>query len=140
VRDLGADIAALEAWGADAVVSLIEALEAPSLGVPDFMERMQGANFDWHHVPIADFGTPDPATWSAWSAARARLEEHLRGHGRVIVHCAAGIGRTGTLAARLLADLGIDPEAAIEQVRAVRPGAIETAEQAAFVRFGPRLL
>ena len=42
------------------------------------------------------------------------------------------------IAARLLVETGVDPEAAMERVRSVRPGAIETDEQEEWVRTGPR--
>ena len=40
----------------------------------------------------------------------------------VLVHCRGGLGRAGTIAARLLIELGVEPAKAIEDVRAVRPG------------------
>jgi hypothetical protein len=43
------------------------------------------------------------------------------------------LGRAGTIAARLLVELGMEPRKAIASVRAVRPGAIETSEQERFV-------
>ena len=51
----------------------------------------------------------------------------------VLVHCRGGLGRAGTIAARLLVELGMEPETAIASVRAVRPGAIETSDQEKFV-------
>jgi ADP-ribosyl-[dinitrogen reductase] hydrolase len=44
-----------------------------------------------------------------------------------------GLGRSGMIAARLLVELGEEPRAAIQRVRAVRRGAIETAAQEAYV-------
>ena len=44
-----------------------------------------------------------------------------------------GLGRSGTIAACVLAARGVEPGRAIELVRAARPGAIENAAQEAFV-------
>ena len=44
-----------------------------------------------------------------------------------------GLGRSGMIAARLLVELGEEPRAAIQRVRQVRPGAIETAAQEDYV-------
>jgi ADP-ribosyl-[dinitrogen reductase] hydrolase len=49
------------------------------------------------------------------------------------VHCRGGLGRAGTVAARLLAELGMAPADAISRVRAVRPGAIQTQAQREYV-------
>ena len=56
----------------------------------------------------------------------------LAGH-RVLVHCRGGLGRAGTVAARLLVELGVPAVEAIRRVRAARPGAIETIEQQQYV-------
>ncbi len=45
-----------------------------------------------------------------------------------------GLGRAGTVAARLLVELGAHPGDAMRRVRDVRPGAIETEEQEDHVR------
>jgi ADP-ribosyl-[dinitrogen reductase] hydrolase len=57
----------------------------------------------------------------------------LRRKLNVLVHCRGGLGRAGTIAARLLVELGMEPTKAIASVRGVRPGAIETSEQERFV-------
>ena len=57
----------------------------------------------------------------------------LREDRNILVHCRGGLGRAGTIAARLLIEIGIDPKIAISEVRAVRPGAIETVEQEKYV-------
>jgi ADP-ribosyl-[dinitrogen reductase] hydrolase len=67
-------------------------------------------------------------------AQRGVLRGALDRGDKVLVHCTAGLGRTGTLVARLLADSGIEPGTAIARVRAARPGTIETLAQAEFVR------
>ena len=57
-----------------------------------------------------------------------------RAGGHFVLHCWAGLGRTGTVAARLLVELGADPAAAIDLVRGSRPGAIQSLQQEVHVR------
>jgi len=52
----------------------------------------------------------------------------------VLIHCRGGLGRTGTLAARLLMEEGQDAQSAMRMVRDVRPHAIETATQEKYLR------
>ena len=52
----------------------------------------------------------------------------------MLVHCRGGLGRAGTIAARLLVELGERPDEAIRRVREVRPGAIEREFQEPHVR------
>jgi protein-tyrosine phosphatase len=47
----------------------------------------------------------------------------------VLVHCRGGVGRAGTVAARILVELGTPATEAVRQVRAARAGAIETRSQ-----------
>lgn len=138
-RNLQADLAAVEAWGADALVTLIEAKEFDKLSVPDFAREAARRRFRWHHVPVPDFGVPSDETLAAWAGAREHIADLLRRRGRIGLHCAAGLGRTGTFAAKILAEHGVPPAVAVAEVRRLRPGAIETAVQLAFVMDGPRL-
>jgi len=53
----------------------------------------------------------------------------LANSGRVLVHCKGGLGRAGTIAARLLVKSGVAAEQAISTVRVASPQAIENREQ-----------
>ena len=77
-------------------------------------------------APSSDFET-------RWVYAGARLRERLRAGERVLVHCRGGLGRAGSVAARMLVEFGAAPNEAIAQVRAARPRAIETREQERWV-------
>jgi len=92
----------------------------------------------WFHLPIVDVSTPDKYFEQAWDTAGETLRSLLQNGSNVLVHCRGGLGRAGTVAARLLIEVGMEPETAIAKVRKVRPGAIETSEQEQFVR-GVRL-
>jgi ADP-ribosyl-[dinitrogen reductase] hydrolase len=87
----------------------------------------------WFHLPIVDVSIPGKAFEAAWLRVGEQLRSMLSGGSNVVVHCRGGLGRAGTIAARLLVELGVAPETAIANVRRVRPGAIETRAQEQFV-------
>ncbi|MCA9371197.1 MAG: dual specificity protein phosphatase family protein, partial [Candidatus Peregrinibacteria bacterium] len=57
------------------------------------------------------------------------IQSELELQNKVIVHCAAGLGRTGTVAACVLIRNGYNADGAISMIRYCRPGAIESMEQ-----------
>ncbi|MBP8902453.1 MAG: ADP-ribosylglycohydrolase family protein, partial [Thiobacillaceae bacterium] len=128
-RDLPLDLGAIRAWGANALVTLLEGHEFDLLHVHRLGDMAEAASLEWHHLPIPDMGEPGWHYERRWIYSGARLRRLLRRGGRVVVHCRAGLGRAGTIAARLLVELGMPPAEAISQVRKARPGAIQTPEQ-----------
>jgi ADP-ribosyl-[dinitrogen reductase] hydrolase len=133
-RNLDADLDDIRNWGAQAVVTLIEEHEFDLLRVRDLPDGVTGRGMSWHHLPIRDVSTPNAMFEEQWETVGEELCRRLRGGERVLVHCRGGLGRAGTIAARLLVDLGMDPDEAIAAVRRVRPGAMEVPEQEAYVR------
>lgn len=67
-------------------------------------------------LTMADFGVSDDA--QAFQRQVLGLAERLRDGESLLLHCAWGIGRTGTVAACLLKALGLDTESALAAVRA----------------------
>ena len=133
-RDLATDLAAIVAWEPFLVITLVEEFEFAMLGASEFPETLLRSGLRWKHLPIRDAGIPDVAFEQLWLATGAEARSALRADGRVLLHCRAGLGRTGTIAARLLVELGSSPESAIAMVRNARPGAIETRAQERHVR------
>lgn len=133
-RNLDIDLDVIAGWGASAVVTLIEAHEMRALKVGDLGARVAARHMAWIHLPIVDVSTPDDAFENAWRKVGEGLRARLRSGANILVHCRGGLGRAGTIAARLLVELGWDPAAAIDAVRAVRRGAIETRAQEEHVR------
>jgi ADP-ribosyl-[dinitrogen reductase] hydrolase len=132
-RDLALDLDTIRDWGAAAVVTLLESNELTLLRVERLGEEVLRRNMSWFHLPIVDGSTPDERFEQEWDVAGEELRSMLRCRLNVLVHCRGGLGRAGTVASRLLIELGMEPTKAITIVRAARPGAIETIEQKTFV-------
>lgn len=133
-RHLEADIAAIHAAGFAGVLSLLSDPELAALGAAGLGAGLQRAGLHWWQFPIEDFGVPGSESLPAWRALQHELLARLQAGEGVLVHCAAGLGRTGTMVATLLKALGDDGDTAIARVRQARPGTIEIAAQEVFVR------
>jgi atypical dual specificity phosphatase len=64
----------------------------------------------------------------------AVVEDSVAAGNPVGVHCTAGLGRSGTMAAAYLVAEGASADEAIATVRQLRPGSIETSAQEDAVR------
>jgi atypical dual specificity phosphatase len=117
-RPLEQDLAFLRDQGVDVLVSLTEnPVDPEALG----KHGMEGL-----HIPVADFHAPTQEQLDLYVSSVMGFT----GAGRQVgTHCAAGLGRTGTFLATLFVARGMDAEAAIAEVRRLRPGSIETAAQ-----------
>jgi atypical dual specificity phosphatase len=111
------DLPGLVRQGIDAVLSLTERSPFPD-GTPDSVRHL--------HLPVTDMTAPSREVFDrAVTFLRTGMAE-----GRsVLVHCAAGLGRTGTILAAYLVAEGLAPGEAIRRVREARPGSIETFDQ-----------
>lgn len=135
-RDLAADLDQIAAWNAALVVTLVEEHELTALGIAGIGAEVGRRHMQWRHWPIGDYQVPGAAFEAAWPTRSAQLRSLLACGGRVLIHCKGGLGRAGAVAGRLLVEGGLTPEAAIAAVRAVRPKAIETPAQEAWVGAG----
>jgi ADP-ribosyl-[dinitrogen reductase] hydrolase len=95
--------------------------------------EVQRRHMAWRHLPIRDVDIPDARFEKRWRCTGAELRNRLRQGFNILIHCKGGIGRAGTIAAKLLVEMGMLPTDAIVAVRAVRPGAIETRAQEKYV-------
>lgn len=139
-RDIDADLAAIRAWGATHLVTLIAPEEFEELGVQALPARAAAHGLHWHHAPILDGHIPgilpegvDATRWfeEVWPTLYAELDAALARGESVVVHCKGGLGRAGTAACLLVAGQspGVPASTIMDRVRAVRPNAVETVIQ-----------
>ncbi|MEN5286257.1 cyclin-dependent kinase inhibitor 3 family protein [Stenotrophomonas lactitubi] len=135
-RDIDTDLAAIRAWGADYLITLIEPWEFEELRIQTLPERAAVHGLIWHGLPILDGAAPDTRLLDKWGTLGLSLSRKLLAGQKVVVHCKGGLGRAGTVASLLLLDTKVaqSGDEAMRMVRQVRPGAIETPEQEMFVR------
>ena len=129
---LMSDLDDVVAWSPDIVVSMTEQSEMDGALAGDLGERLLAAGIVWWHMPIRDFGAPDGMSAVLWPEILSELHRCLDGKGSVLLNCRGGLGRSGMVALRLLVERGEAPVFALERLRAVRPGAVETLEQVAW--------
>jgi atypical dual specificity phosphatase len=119
---LDEDLAALHELGIALLVSLTESPIPAEAAAPHGIEVL--------HIPVPDMTAPSMEqlhqfTSSAFESVGTRP---------LTVHCEAGMGRTGTFLAAWFVAQGMGADDAIAEIRRLRPGSIETADQEQAVR------
>jgi protein-tyrosine phosphatase len=134
-RDLDTDLGRLrEEYKCNLLVSLMEPHEYDWLGIADLFERASEHGIDTIRFPIEDASVPSPEEMPRFAELIQQILSAAGAGKTVVIHCRGGLGRSGTIAAACLVALGHPPAQAIERVRDVRPGAVETFTQEQWVQ------
>jgi protein-tyrosine phosphatase len=133
-RDLHADLRRLRhVHKVQTLVTLLTDDEIEALGIEELGDAVAVHGIEHLRLAVKDGTAPTAAQEDAVMALLHALVQRLQDGRTVVVHCRAGQGRSGTVAAMVAAALGDRPSAAIARVRAVVPRAVETVAQEAYV-------
>lgn len=113
--DYAAERDAIRQAGVNSVLCLAP-LDEIAEKSPPYAQAIQAHLIPWKQwmLPVPDFGAP--ADRDAWLAHIREAGERLKQGETLAIHCAAGIGRTGTAAVCLLMALGMGHEEARQAV------------------------
>ncbi len=100
------------------VVSLLEPGEARGLGLDAEREQAKAYAMEYLPFPIPDMGVPSSV--EKFTLITRQLFQQISSGVNTLVHCHAGIGRSGLMAAGILLHCDLDPEQAFAHVSKMR--------------------
>lgn len=112
------------------IVVLVPEEDLNEMYTYDLLQKYKDEGYNVIHFPIEDFSVPKSMTY--FNYLIQDLNNCLNDH-NVLIHCSAGIGRTGLVASGLLAEKTKEVTQSILEVRKVRPGSVETQNQFNFL-------
>src|SRR6185295_1486930 len=133
------EFSGLAKLGVTTLVSLLEPAEARELDLENESSLCATASIEFRSFPIADRGVPRSASELS-KISCARFHHAEAGNG-VTMHCRAGIGRSGVVAAAVLLHCGHTPMQAFARISRGRGLAVpDTPEQARWLEENHRAI
>ncbi|MCC2657497.1 MAG: protein tyrosine phosphatase [Panacagrimonas sp.] len=102
---LASEMRGLAAAGIDTLVSLLTSDEVRDLGLQDEAAQCERAGLRFRSFPIVDRSVPTSATLLRMLVGE--LTDEIASGRKVGIHCRMGIGRSGLVAACVMARLGV---------------------------------
>jgi len=112
------EICGLSKLGVNVVVSLLDFSEILELGLREENKICEANDIEYLSFPIKDRSVPESPTQTMRFVRNLHLQ--LLGGQSIVIHCRAGIGRSGLIAACLLVHAHEPPRKAFEQISKAR--------------------
>lgn len=109
------------------IVSLMEIDEASKAGLEEELRLTEKHRMEFVSFPIRDRGMPDSIT--EFSKFTRGLYDDIASGLNTVVHCYAGIGRTGMVSAAVLLHDGFQPEQAFQHISLKRGVSVPDTQQ-----------
>lgn len=122
-------LAELRGLGVTFLVDLCESADLPRQAVLQLRHRARQGALRLVRAPIRDYHPPDDRFLRQWGVLGPTLHGQLASSAAVALACSYGAGRSGTIAAMILAEHGCPMPDAIRTVRKGFDAAIESAVQ-----------
>lgn len=129
-KDLDEDIRLIESLEIYRLVSLTQNNE---LNLNYLFNSLTKINIKYTKFAIINFSVPSLDQYDDLNTLLDEVFTDLCNNKNILIHCMAGLGRTGLLSALILTKFDISPNDAINIIRSARPGSIETEDQKNFV-------
>ncbi len=130
-KKISDDLSNLKKNSVQIIVSLLPSKELEQLGLNSLFSLIEKYGFEHIHFPIKDRSIPKNKT--DFEQIILYLVKKILTGNVIHIHCNAGLGRSGLLAALICKSMNVslDP---IEYVRKFREGSIETKEQEEMIK------
>ena len=119
----------LKQEGTSMLITLMFDKEMAANNIFSLPELCQQHKIKWLQLPIVDDEAPSEAFESKWKKDKTIMLTELQNKGVIAVHCKGGTGRTGTVIALLLLELGWPINQIIKAVQNVKPNALTINKQ-----------
>lgn len=83
----------------------------------------------WFQLPIEDDEAPTQEFETKWQQYKEAILDEVKRGGKIAAHCKGGQGRTGTIIAMILLELGWTPEKIRKEMKAVKPQCLQIQKQ-----------
>lgn len=111
------DVSRLPALGVTHVVTILAERE----GAKEIGESVQRAGLTWIWCPLENGQPPEARRTAELRPVLTELTTLVANGAKIVIHCSAGIHRTGMVGYAVLRLLGLDPAAARAKLTELRP-------------------